>query len=301
MNWGLTQGILGRGRKSLAPSALAVGPNTYLTSTDFAKMLGVAFLVHVLAFVIAALMPSTEVTNIPVRALSFKIGGVDRIAADGRPAAPVAAVTPPVPAPVAPPVMQASRSESWRIRPDMPAPVVPAPLARPPANPAPKPPRVVRVEEALAQQAPAIAPSPQQYVREVGAPSPQAVAENAQRSAGVAEGAIGGQGSVTSLSEQTAQAVRARYEQEISNWIQQHKLYPAAASGREGRAVLRMRIDRAGNVRYYAIEQSSGLMVLDDAALDMIRRANPVPAVPASYPAGSLVEFLIPISFKVPQ
>ena len=167
----------------------------------------------------------------------------------------------------------------------------------------------MKVEEAIVKQAtaaaapPAIAPTPQQYVREVGAPSQQAVAAavaNATRTSGAADGAIGSQGNVTSVSEQTAQAVRARYEQEISGWIQQHKLYPASAGGREGRVVVRMRIDRAGNVRYYAIEQSSGLRVFDDAALDMIRRANPLPAVPVNYPASNLVEFLIPISFKAP-
>jgi hypothetical protein len=32
----------------------------------------------------------------------------------------------------------------------------------------------------------------------------------------------------------------------------------------------------------------------------MIRRANPVPAIPADYPAGNLIEFLIPITFEAP-
>ena len=100
---------------------------------------------------------------------------------------------------------------------------------------------------------------------------------------------------------ENAQAARARYEMEISGWIQKHKLYPPDANGAEGRAVVRMRIDRSGNVRYYGIEEASGNAVLDAAAIDMIRRANPMPVVPSDYPAGSLVEFLIPISFKVPR
>jgi len=28
-----------------------------------------------------------------------------------------------------------------------------------------------------------------------------------------------------------------------------------------------------------------------------VRRANPVPAVPADYPAGNLIEFLFPVNF----
>lgn len=282
MNWGLTQGIWGRTRESLAPSASAIGPNTYLTARDFSVMLGIAFVVHVLVFVVAALVPNTKVTDIPVRALSFKLGDENRITASSAPA--------PVPTmadPVAAPVIQAVSADSWQATPNVPAPVVPAPLiAKPEQKPVVKP-APVKAPPAL-KPAAAIAPTPQQYVREVGAAPTGPV------------GATMGQENATRVADQQAQAVRARYEQQISAWIQQHKLYPTAAGGREGRVVVRMRIDRAGNVRYFAIEQSAGLAIFDSSALDMIRRANPVPAVPENYPAGNLVEFLIPISFKAP-
>jgi protein TonB len=289
MNWGLTQGILGRNRSTLAPSALALGPNRYLTQRDFLKMLGLAFLIHLGVFVIAAMLPNDTVTNIPVRALSFKLGDEQKVSA----AAPALIASAPAPAPVARPVMQATNADTWQASPNKPAPELPAPLKRAPKpeapKPTPKPPRVVKVMD----PAPAVAPTPQQYVREVGAPSPQVVANVTNPpNAGIAPQA--------SADAQTTQAIRARYEQAISSWIQQHKYYPPAAGGREGRAIVRMRIDRMGNVRYYAVEQSAGLVALDDAALDMIRRANPVPAVPDSYPAGNLVEFLIPITFRAP-
>jgi len=118
---------------------------------------------------------------------------------------------------------------------------------------------------------------------------------------GSRDGAIGGQGSQMTMTQQTEQAIRERYEQQISTWIERHKRYPVGADGRAGRVVIRMRIDRAGAVRYYALEQSSGVAVIDATAVDMIRRANPVPAVPANYPAGNLIEFLIPITFQAPQ
>lgn len=323
MNWGLTQGLIGRARHALAPSSVALGPNTYLAEKDFLKMLGIAFVVHMLAFGIYALMPSEKVTDIPVRALSFKLGGEDKVAAYA-----AVATAPNVPAHIAAPVMQATSRDSWRATANMPAPVVPAPLkpivkplpklvekAEPPPPPKPevKQPRIVKVDETLARyQAPAplpaavptaapvaVAPQPQQYVREVGAPTPQAVA--AVVKAAAPDGAIGGEGATSTSAQQTIEAARAKYELEISSWIQRHKYYPVAAGGREGRAVVRVRIDRAGNVRYYAIEQSSGMQALDDTALDMIRRANPVPAVPDTYQSGNLVEFLIPITFKAPQ
>lgn len=283
MNGVLPQGILGRARASFAPSSLAIGPNTYLTERDFIKMLGAALVVHAVIFTVAALMPHEQVTNIPVRALSFKLGDHDRVAAYV--AKPVIAAEP-TPAPIAVQVTQT-----------LPKPAVERQSA--PESLPVKRPKIYKITDPeLPQPAPAIAPNPQQYVREVGAPSQQSVAAAL---AGAADGASGGYGAETTMKQQAAEVIRARYEQEISAWIQRHKFYPVDAGGREGRAVVRMRIDRSGVLRYYAIEQSSGLAALDASALDMIRRANPMPAVPASYPAGNLVEFLIPITFKAPQ
>ncbi|MBN8543542.1 MAG: TonB family protein [Alphaproteobacteria bacterium] len=148
---------------------------------------------------------------------------------------------------------------------------------------------------------PAIADSPQQYVRDHGAaPSQEIDTLRAQ-----ARNTFAKSDTASAVGEQTSgmsaeQQVRANYEKVISAWIGQHKIYPASARGREGRAVLRIRIDRQGYVRYYALEESSGVAVLNSAAIDMIRRANPVPAVPENYPAGNLIEFLIPITFEAP-
>lgn len=147
---------------------------------------------------------------------------------------------------------------------------------------------------------PAIAASPQQHVRVVGAPSQKAVEEALVNNAANLAPAAGVDMDGVSAEQQEAQAIRARYEQEIAGWIEQHKYYPREADKHEGMATVRMRIDRGGNVRYYAIEQSAGNGALDNAALVMIRRANPMPAVPENYPAGTLVEFLIPIHFKAP-
>jgi len=305
---GLTQGLFGRKHATLAPSLTALGPNTYLSQMDFLKMLGIAFGAHLLVFFIASLFPHEKVTSIPVRALSFKLGDQDRVAAY----APVTA-----PATVAAPTMSASASthvsapvkaaavpvhtvpqpvKPQKIAPaPAPHPVVPKPIPQPVARPVEQP----KPQPQTAPAPAAIAATPQQYVREVGqAAQPLA---SSPATAGTPQGAIGGAGLETTQTEQTVQAIRDRYEQQISGWIERHKYYPAEAGGREGRVVIRMRIDRAGAVRYYALEQSSGVPSIDSAAIDMIRRANPMPAVPANYPAGSLVEFLIPITFHAPR
>jgi len=148
---------------------------------------------------------------------------------------------------------------------------------------------------------PAIADTPQQYVREHGGAPIDTLRQQAHNAFGKGDAATTVGGEASGGTGMTAeQEIRANYEQTISGWIQQHKIYPASARGREGRAVLRIRIDRQGYVRYYALEESSGVAVLNSSAIDMVRRANPVPAVPENYPAGNLIEFLIPITFEAP-
>lgn len=96
-------------------------------------------------------------------------------------------------------------------------------------------------------------------------------------------------------------AIKTRYEQMVTAWVQKFKNIPdeARAQGLQGETIVRVRTDRRGNVRYYMLERSTGHAALDRAAIDMIRRANPVPAVPNDYPPGDTVEFLIPVSFRL--
>lgn len=341
----LQQGMLGLAQRTLAPSLAALGPNRYLKERDFFIMLGVAFVLHLSIIIVMGLMPREKITDIPVRALSFKIGGADRIAALGMPRAAVPSDSTSTETSTQPAPSASSAPGSWRatpaplkpfmgkpatskpapkvvpVKPAKYVPVVPpeqrqmpqenrvAPVAvidpLPTVRDAPPPPLAKQPTaqpmpsalpdtSILTQVAtPAIAPSPQRFVRETGA-APTAVQ-------GAADGVKGGQGSETTSTNGSPEEARARYEQQISAWIQKHKLYPADAGGKEGRVVVRMRIDRAGYVRFYALEQASGIAPLDAAAIDMVRRANPVPAVPSDYPAGNLIEFLIPITFRAPQ
>lgn len=289
MNWGLRQGMLGR-QQTLNPSMTAVGGNTYLQSNDFLKTIAVAMVLHVLILGISAIWPEQEVTDIPVRALTFKIGGGERIphaVAIGSPVAPQPIVTTPPsqwrasPQPVKP-VPRPQPVKPAKIVPLVPPTQRQAPLDNPQQRTAPaeqpKPPTALPDTSVLTTQA-AIAPTPQRFIREM--PLVPAGAQLASAA-------------------ESAQAVRARYEQEISGWIQKHYPQNIAAGQRKVRPVIRVRIDRSGYVRYYALEQSSGSDALDASAIDMIRRANPMPAVPDTYPAGNLIEFLIPIVFRVP-
>lgn len=316
-NWGLQQGLMGVGQQTLAPSLASIGPNRYLTREDFIKMLGVALLLHGAVAMIASLFPSDRVKDIPVQPLSFKIGDADRTMIAAPRVIPQAPVAPPpapvvkvpaakVVAPKAPPPKVAApkpvATVPWRANKAAPQPVnpTPPPMERklPPENPTPSQPAspattpsanaapapAALPDPALLNQ-PAVAANPQRFVRETGMPDP----------------AAGSGAPANDHGTQAAQEARARYEQVISEWIQKHKLYPAQARGAKGRAIVRFQIDRSGNVRDYGIEQSSGNTALDAAAIDMVRRANPVPAVPVDYPAGSLIQFILPINFSPPQ
>ncbi len=109
--------------------------------------------------------------------------------------------------------------------------------------------------------------------------------------------------SVAGLSPSAGDAkndITQRYERVIQQWITKFHAYPeeARAEKLEGEGMVRIRIDRQGNIRYYIIGQSTNHPMLDRAAIEMIRRANPVPAVPNGYPGGDLFEFKIPVSFS---
>lgn len=260
------------------------------TNRSFYLMMLVALLVHVVGLVLAGLIPPRVVTDIPVRALSFKIGSVEMQPID---ASPPPQTTSFASDPIA--------AEAWQALPQLPPP--PAMIkhetairhVRAPLPPAPAP--------AKEKAPPLSSPLSQPQTLPAAAPpiADRVVQGDEKVSAADIFGDTPADPSLAAPVEAvTTVDVRGRYQQQIAAWLNRHKLYPAKAGGASGKSVVRMRVDRAGYVRYYALEESSGHEVLDKAAIDMVRRANPVPAAPAGYPAGSLIEFLVPIVFTAP-
>jgi protein TonB len=68
--------------------------------------------------------------------------------------------------------------------------------------------------------------------------------------------------------------------------LAQVKRYPAAARARreEGTAFVRFSLSRGGRVAGVTLDRSSGSSLLDREALDTVRRAQPLPKVPADLP-----------------
>jgi periplasmic protein TonB len=78
----------------------------------------------------------------------------------------------------------------------------------------------------------------------------------------------------------------ARWQSQLMAHLERRKRYPSAARGRreEGTVQVRFSIDDGGNVLSSRIVRSSGHAALDQAVLDLMARASPVPAPPAGAP-----------------
>ncbi len=97
-----------------------------------------------------------------------------------------------------------------------------------------------------------------------------------------------------------APAARVRYEELLFAWIDRHKEYPLLAQRRgiEGSGSIRVRIGRDGRLLDRSLERSTGQPMLDDAALEMVRRSSPFPAVPSDY-SGASFEFVAPVEYRL--
>lgn len=74
----------------------------------------------------------------------------------------------------------------------------------------------------------------------------------------------------------------AKWQSRLMAHLERRKRYPSGARSRreEGTAYVRFRIDDAGNVLSASLARSSGFPELDNAVVDLVRRASPVPAPP---------------------
>ena len=241
-----------------------------LWRSDFGRMMLLAMLLHLAALGALFLWPKQPVEEIPVRTLNITLGADLAHFSAPEPPKAVAKSVPPkpkaAPKPKATPAPTPKSNEVSFKKKEAPKPIV---KAKPKAAP----------RRAPAQQAPSLpAPikPPSQFVRTPAA-------------------------SASSGEVLTAEQAIKRYEQTMSAWLQRHRVVPemARSLGQYGSPVLRVQISRAGAVKYFAIERSSGYPLIDEAAMDMVRRANPFPAPPSSYPGGQVLEFLIPVTFDL--
>jgi protein TonB len=86
----------------------------------------------------------------------------------------------------------------------------------------------------------------------------------------------------------------------VRRHISQFKRYPAEAlrAKQQGTVLVTFVLARDGTVLDARIERGSGFPLLDQAALDMLHNASPVPALRASY-TGDRARLDIPVDFAI--
>ena len=94
-----------------------------------------------------------------------------------------------------------------------------------------------------------------------------------------------------------AGAASDQWEARLMARLERYRYYPASARSRrqQGTAWVRASIDREGQLRTLRLEQSSGQPMLDDAALQTFRRAQPLPRIPDELPAPQ--ELVVPVEY----
>jgi periplasmic protein TonB len=78
-----------------------------------------------------------------------------------------------------------------------------------------------------------------------------------------------------------AQPLSAAWKRQLSAYFELHKRYPKDRDGKNASATVSFVLNRLGHVLSVEIAQSSGDPAFDAAAIDMVRRSDPVPKPPA--------------------
>ena len=95
-----------------------------------------------------------------------------------------------------------------------------------------------------------------------------------------------------------ANAVKLTWQKALLSHLNRHKRYPVAAGRRSAEASVSFTLDRRGHVVSYSIKRSAGHPLFDDAALAMMKRADPVPPPPPVI-ADEGLTFEVPVQFRV--
>lgn len=104
----------------------------------------------------------------------------------------------------------------------------------------------------------------------------------------------------TTTTKRTPSVSPEKWQSQLNAHLNRNKRYPAEArrQRQQGIPQLQFSIDASGNVLSARIIRSSGFPALDEAALEMINRASPVPAPPAAM-ARSKITLTVPVNFNL--
>ena len=226
------------------------------------------------------------------------------------PAAPPArqVTAPPDPAPPPEPAVDLAQllppiPELPLTPPDIPTPEVilpkPEPVKEKAEEPKPEKPKEKPKKEKVEKPKSKPNPEPESERDMVQKPSPQPAQQQAAKAtAPVQPSAAPAAPSAADLAR--VSAAKVTWQGILEAHLRKFQKYPRSAQRRniEGTVLIRFRMDRAGKVLSYSIERTSEHEVLDEAALAMIVRANPLPSLPDDVP-GESIELIVPANFHI--
>lgn len=95
----------------------------------------------------------------------------------------------------------------------------------------------------------------------------------------------------------SAQLIRMAWQKKLVAHINRYKRYPAGAVRRTAQITVAFTLDRVGHVVATGVQSSSGDPAFDQAALTMMRKADPVPPPPPLL-ADNGLSFSMPVIFQ---
>lgn len=200
----------------------------------------------------------------------------------------------------------------------LPEPVVEAPAPEPtpePVAPTPPAPEAIAIKQKEVEKPKPVAkektpPKPERVVKRVEPKPKPAPTQSTKPTETVAKTQTTANTQTSSAASSAAKAapvgvavspaVRQSYFDQIAAKLARSKRYPKASHrrGEEGEAKLAFVLDRTGNVLESYIVSSSGSARLDRAALDMLKRAQPLPPFPETL-SQSTLKIEVPVSFRL--
>jgi protein TonB len=100
--------------------------------------------------------------------------------------------------------------------------------------------------------------------------------------------------------DQDIDAAKGNYGSLLSREFSRHKQYPRMAQirGWQGTTRVELHIDPNGTVTSSSVRESSGFEVLDKQALEMVRKASPLP-LPPEVLRGREFTIVVPVAFRL--
>jgi periplasmic protein TonB len=91
------------------------------------------------------------------------------------------------------------------------------------------------------------------------------------------------------------------YERKLTGILAHNKRYPpeAVSRGEHGTVIVSFTLDREGQLIDSQVKQTSGSAILDQAAIELVKRSQPFPPLPSDY-SGARIQLRLPVTFKLP-